>query len=78
MTFCYTSGTTGNPKGAMIPNNCIMAAVTAMKSVGITLNDTDIYLSFLPLAHIMEQLIFAATLVYGCKIDFLPVVHYTL
>ena len=70
MTFCYTSGTTGNPKGAMIPNNCIMAAVTAMKSVGITLNDTDIYLSFLPLAHIMEQLIFAATLVYGCKIGF--------
>ena len=53
MTFCYTSGTTGNPKGAMIPNNYIIA-VTAMKSVGITLNDTDIYLSFLPLAHIME------------------------
>ena len=70
MTFCYTSGTTGNPKGAMIPNNCIMAAVTAMKSIGITLNDTDVYLSFLPLAHIMEQLIFAATLIYGCKIGF--------
>ena len=70
ITFCYTSGTTGDPKGAMIPNNSLMSCVTAMESIGIKLVPEDVYLSFLPLAHIMEQLIISAILVYGCQIGF--------
>ena len=70
ITFCYTSGTTGDPKGAMIPNNSLMSCVTAMESIGIKLVPEDVYLSFLPLAHIMEQLIISATLVYGCQVGF--------
>lgn len=70
LTFCYTSGTTGNPKGAMIPNNCLLSAITAMECVGPSLTEDDVYYSYLPLAHIMEQLIITATVVFGCSVGF--------
>ena len=70
LVFCYTSGTTGNPKGAMIPNNCLLSAVTALQSIGETLTEDDVYFSYLPLAHIMEQLIMTATMVFGCSVGF--------
>ena len=70
LTFCYTSGTTGDPKGAMIPNQSLMSSVSAMHAIGIDLNEKDIYLSFLPLAHIMEQLVFSAMIYSYCAIGF--------
>ena len=70
LTFCYTSGTTGDPKGAMISNQSLLSSVSAMHAIGIDLNETDIYLSFLPLAHIMEQLIFTAMIYAYCAIGF--------
>lgn len=66
LTFCYTSGTTGNPKGAMIPNRALMTGMYSMDNIGFRLNETDYYLSFLPLAHIMEKLIFTCN-VYGAS-----------
>lgn len=70
LTFCYTSGTTGDPKGAMISNQSLLASVCAMQAIGIDLNETDIYLSFLPLAHIMEQLVLTAMIYAYCAIGF--------
>ena len=69
-TFCYTSGTTGNPKGAMIKNRSLLNSVYAVDPIGRTVKNTDIYYSFLPLAHIMEQIIFAAVLYYSAQYGF--------
>ena len=66
----YTSGTTGNPKGAMISPGALLLSSNFIYNVGYHLSDKDIYLSFLPLCHLMEQIIFTVNLVFGSKIGF--------
>lgn len=56
-TICYTSGTTGNPKGVMLTHANVVANVC---SVLMQLGDYrprvgDIMMSFLPLAHMFER-----------------------
>ncbi|GLV39486.1 uncharacterized protein CBL_09627 [Carabus blaptoides fortunei] len=56
-TICYTSGTTGNPKGVMLTHQNVVASVC---SVTLQLGDhrqtsTDVMISFLPLAHMLER-----------------------
>ncbi|KXN74685.1 acetyl-CoA synthetase-like protein [Conidiobolus coronatus NRRL 28638] len=56
VTLCYTSGTTGNPKGAMITNRNI--ATTLKFLVNIVANEVKgpkVYLNYLPLSHILEM-----------------------
>ncbi|CDS39556.1 long chain fatty acid coenzyme A ligase 1 [Echinococcus multilocularis] len=55
--ICYTSGTTGTPKGVIITNKMLIATVTGtMMNTNCTLfTQNDVHLSFLPLAHIFEQ-----------------------
>lgn len=56
-TICYTSGTTGNPKGVTLTHQNVVAGVVAVilqlgehrPTVG------DIMMSFLPLAHMLER-----------------------
>lgn len=56
-TICYTSGTTGNPKGVMLTHENVMASncavIMQLGDHGITSKDTMI--SFLPLAHMLER-----------------------
>lgn len=52
----YTSGTTGRPKGAMISHNNILSITDSFVSA-IGFRDNDEALSYLPLAHIYENLI---------------------
>ncbi len=49
--FCYTSGTTGLPKGVIISHSNFVYAVQAFGAVD-PLRDTDDHVSFLPLAWI--------------------------
>ncbi|KAG7165325.1 long-chain-fatty-acid--CoA ligase 4-like [Homarus americanus] len=49
----YTSGSTGTPKGVELSHTNILASVVAY-SVQMNVGLEDRYLSFLPLAHIME------------------------
>ncbi len=54
--FCYTSGTTGLPKGAMLTHrNFLHANSTFIDTMPIS--DTDNFVSFLPLAWIAEHTI---------------------
>ncbi|MDV4146569.1 MULTISPECIES: AMP-dependent synthetase/ligase [Shimia] len=50
----YTSGTTGMPKGAMISNENIVAAIEA-GARRLQCLETDSQLCFLPLCHILER-----------------------
>ncbi|MDD4971307.1 MAG: long-chain fatty acid--CoA ligase [Paludibacter sp.] len=51
----YTSGTTGNPKGVMMPHSCFNEAmrIHSMRITSITDKDTSI--AFLPLSHVFER-----------------------
>jgi len=70
-TINYTSGTTGNPKGAKVAHNSIILNTDVIEMLGLYLKEeSDIYLSFLPLAHIMETLIMAVLVSRGIRIGF--------
>lgn len=55
-TLIYTSGTTGNPKGVLLSNESISFTSDALGST-LNTNHKDVLLSYLPLAHIAEQLV---------------------
>jgi long-chain acyl-CoA synthetase len=67
--LCYTSGTTGNPKGTMITHKTIIGAGSAWDSLNIQ-SDEDQYISFLPLAWVTEQMMFVASLTRAVQVNF--------
>lgn len=54
-TIVYTSGTTGVPKGAMIPHSNILFVCNTLASA-VGFHPEDVSLSFLPLSHIFERI----------------------
>ena len=54
-TIIYTSGTTGEPKGVLLSQyNLLSNAITGHQHLG-GLSQKDIFLSFLPLSHVLER-----------------------
>ena len=51
----YTSGTTGNPKGVMMPHSGFMEAMRTHKMRLTSTSDKDISIAFLPLSHVFER-----------------------
>jgi long-chain acyl-CoA synthetase len=53
-TICYTSGTSGRPKGVMLSHGNIMANVRSCQETGMA-HASDVFLSILPLSHMFER-----------------------
>lgn len=83
-TICYTSGTTGDPKGVMLPHSALLADASACLALcgygenGFSpdqrslfeLKSSDVHISYLPLAHIFERVVMTALTTVGAGIGF--------
>jgi long-chain acyl-CoA synthetase len=68
--ICYTSGTTGNPKGTLLTHNNILSMVASLHEVDPKHPD-DQFLSFIPLPWIVEQTMSVFSSLYaGYTINF--------
>jgi len=65
----YTSGSTGTPKGVMINHRNLVSALAGMEEV-LPIVQSDVYLSFLPLAHIFAFICENVFLAAGCTLGF--------
>lgn len=74
-TICYTSGTTGLPKGVIMKNRNFVAAISGtvlgpLQLPELTLTTKDTHISYLPLAHIYERIFIPTCFVFGLKIGY--------
>jgi long-chain acyl-CoA synthetase len=68
-TIIYTSGTTGPAKGAMLTHRNIVSNLLATSEV-LSLDETDVDLSFLPLSHIFQRHVDYAAMHRGATIAY--------
>ncbi|KAB1202267.1 Long chain acyl-CoA synthetase 7, peroxisomal [Morella rubra] len=68
-TVCYTSGTTGTPKGVVLTHANLISSAAGFCHV-IKLHSSDVYMSYLPLAHIYERTNQVVSVYCGIAIGF--------
>ncbi|NXX51006.1 ACSL5 ligase, partial [Tricholaema leucomelas] len=70
---CFTSGTTGNPKGAMLTHENVVSNAAAFLRVTentVEVTSSDVAISYLPLAHMFERVVQTVTYSCGAKVGF--------
>jgi long-chain acyl-CoA synthetase len=65
-SLVYTSGTTGEPKGAMLTHENFVAMI-GMAEIWFPLTRNDSFLSFLPLCHVFERVVHFLSLAVGTR-----------
>lgn len=65
--FSYTSGTTGNPKAAMLSHRNLASCIQGMTAEGV-IRQGDRHLSYLPMAHVFERIFYLTFILNRCKI----------
>jgi len=68
----YTSGSTGTPKGVIITHKNLLKAVNSYlyQLNNIRVDETDMYIGYLPLAHVLELIAENVMLVFGVAIGY--------
>lgn len=68
--ICYTSGTTGMPKGAILTHRLLASSALSSLHGAAMKNEDSILYSFLPLSHIYERFCEDVALALGAPIGF--------
>jgi len=66
----YTSGSTGKPKGVMLSHHNLVNSMGSLCNIFDFKPETDRFIAFLPLAHVLELLAESSCLFYGIKIGY--------
>jgi len=71
-SICYTSGTTSQPKGAMMTQKGIACQRCLGEDAGMNIIKDDVFYSYFPLANLMERINVMNAICMGAKIGFMP------
>ncbi len=74
-SLIYTSGTTGEPKGVMLTHTNFCSNVTDSCSDLILHPETDVAVSFLPLAHVYGRMLDYLYIFNGCPVAYVEMVE---
>jgi long-chain acyl-CoA synthetase len=74
-SIIYTSGTTGEPKGVMLTHDNFSSNVTDSCYELDLKPESDVALSFLPLAHVYGRMLDYVYIFFGCPVAYVEVVE---
>jgi len=64
----YTSGSTGTPKGVVLTHRNLVATMKCLMFM-ITPKEDDLYIAYLPLAHVLELMSENTMMLFGIKVS---------